>query len=113
MLKKIEQVVSTWAWKLVMPVIGALLIGLLTIVLNQADNRVTAAETTITKTKDILLKHCNDAPKEIDKKLATKVDNKHFDALIGIIREEQKEQKVLNKELIETMQELKVHIRRE
>jgi len=113
MLKKIEQAVSTWMWKLVMPVIGALTIGLLTIVLNQADNRVSAAEKTITKTSEMLNRHCADAPREIDKKLAKKVDNKHFDALIGIIREEQKEQKTINRELIDTMQELKVHIKKE
>ena len=113
MLKKLEKAVSTWMFKLLMPVIGAILIGLLTIVLNQADNRVTAAEATIIKTKDMLNKHCTDAPKEINKKLATKVDNKYFDSLINIVMEEQKEQKILNKELIETMHEIKGYIKRE
>ena len=57
MLKKIEQVVSTWMFKLVMPVIGAVLIGLLTVILNQADNRVGAAEKVIAKTTEKLSQH--------------------------------------------------------
>ena len=113
MLKKIEQVVSTWAWKLVMPIIGALVIGLLTIVLNQADNRVSAAEKVIAQTTDRLNKHKHDSLKDLDAKLATKVNNKHFDDLIGVIRDEQKEQKILNRELIETMHEIKGYIKKE
>jgi len=113
MLKKLEQAVSTWMFKLIMPIMGALLIGLLTIVLNQADNRVAAAEQTIVKTNELLDKHCSSSAKILDEKLSTKVDNRHFDSLMNIIRDEQKEQKILNKELIETMNEIKIHILKE
>ena len=110
MLKKIEQAVQTWVWKLVTPVIGAVLIGLLTIVLNQADNRVSAAEEIITKTTEKLQQHQHDSVKDLDTKLAKKVDNKHFDTVLKFILDKQETQEILMRDLNKTMRGIEKYI---
>jgi len=99
-MKKLEQFVTkNWIFKLISPIIGVVIMTLVGTVYTQ-----TLVD--VQDNKNAIQAQCA----KVDLELKGKVDNKHFDTLIQLILDEQKEQKIINKELTKTMQKLQVHM---